>query len=145
MYSMQWSEEFAVGVESIDRDHRVLFELLNDLHSSVLRGETNSLTAEKLVRLVQLTQEHFGTEERLMAESGYPKLKEHCRSHRALTKKVNTMMAGMERNQSVMNLPALNFLHEWVTQHTLKEDRAYIPWVQKVAEDAALAKSNREV
>jgi len=55
------------------------------------------------------------------------------------------MMAGMERNQSVMNLPALNFLHEWVTQHTLKEDRAYIPWVQKVAEDAALAKSNREV
>jgi hemerythrin len=133
MFSLQWSEEFAVGVESIDREHRALFDLFNDLHRGILRGETQSLTAEKLVRLVQYTREHFADEERLMAESGYPKLEEHRASHRSLTVQVEAMMADLERSQAVMNLPALKFLNEWVTQHILKEDRAYIPWMREIA------------
>jgi hemerythrin-like metal-binding protein len=144
MYSLQWNEEFAVGVESIDREHRALFELFNDLHSSILRGETHSLTAEKLERLVQYTEEHFADEERLMAESGYPKLEEHCRSHRALTEQVQGMMDDLKRSQSVMNLPALKFLNEWVTLHILREDRSYVPWMQKVAETEAPAESDKE-
>jgi hemerythrin len=134
MYSLQWSEEYAVGVEVIDREHRVLFEIFNDLHRSILRGESNSLTAEKLVRLVQYTQEHFVEEERLMAESGYPKLEEYCASHRILTDQVRAMMEGLSRGEAVLNLEALKFLNQWVTQHILREDRSYVPWMQQIAD-----------
>jgi hemerythrin len=143
MFILEWSQQFSVGIDIIDREHKVLFELYNELHYSILRGETHAFTAEKLSRLLQYTREHFGEEERLMAECGYPKLEDHCASHRVLTGQVEEMMAELERNQMVVNLPTIQFLNEWITLHILREDRAYIPWMRQLGEmqakDSSLA------
>ena len=130
MYSLQWSEEYAVGVEAIDLEHRELFDLYNELHGSMLRGESNSMTAAKRERLVQFTKEHFAAEERLMAESAYPRLAEHREAHLNLSEQVQKMMEEWKSQGSVLNLDAIKFLHDWITSHTLREDRAYYPWLQ---------------
>ena len=133
MYILQWDEKYAVGIASIDSDHRDLFEVYNELYGSFLRGESNSMTAEKMELLAQFTRSHFAEEERLMEETGYPRLEEHRASHRLLDEQVNAMMEAMRRGEAVMNVPALKFLSEWITGHTLQEDRAYVPWVQQNA------------
>ena len=38
-----------------------------------------------------------------------------------------------------MNLPAVQFLNEWITLHILREDRAYIPWMRKLGDAPAVA------
>lgn len=128
---LAWSDQYSVGVKTLDDQHRGLFQALNDLHASMMKGQSASMTADLLQTLVKYTMSHFAAEEGLMKAAKYPGLTEHLAEHRALTAKVEDFVARFQRGEVSMNVPLLNFLREWLTTHIQKEDKDYAPFLKE--------------
>lgn len=132
MALLAWdSNRYSVGVKSIDGQHSVLFGLINDLHEAMLKGHAQRLTGALLKKLVDYTQTHFTSEEKMLAAQKYPGLAGHQAKHRDLIKQVNDFMSRFERGEIGLNLDLMNFLSNWLTNHIQKVDREYGPWLNE--------------
>ena len=62
----EWSNNYSVGIGSIDAQHQNLFAIARELHAAMTAGQGKASLARILDRLVQYTAVHFAHEERLM-------------------------------------------------------------------------------
>jgi hemerythrin-like metal-binding protein len=131
MALMTWNKSYSVGVQSIDTQHTGLFEILNDLHAAMMKGQAQSLTGPLLRKLLDYTNTHFKAEEAMMAGTKYPGLAEHKIKHRDLVKQVEDYVARYEKGEITLNLHLLNFLRDWLTNHIQKVDKEYAPWMNE--------------
>jgi hemerythrin len=131
MALMTWSDKFSVGIQSVDDQHLVLFESLNDLHAAMMKGTAQAGTKTLLRSLVAYTREHFSSEEAMMSAAHYPGLASHRKKHIELTKQVEDYVARYERGEITLNLQLLNFLRDWLTTHIQVEDHQYSPWIKE--------------
>ncbi len=131
MTLVAWSDKFSVGVESADSQHFVLFEILNELHTAMTRGQGHTITGQLLAKLLKYTRDHFSGEEAMMAAAGYPGLEAHKAKHRELTGKVEDFIVRHERGEMMINAKLLGFLRDWLTNHIQTVDRQYGPWLNE--------------
>lgn len=129
MALITWTDEFSVGVKSLDEQHQGLIATLNGLHAAMLAGNAKDVTGELLKRLVRYTQQHFFAEESLMKGTGYPQIAEHCAQHQDLTAQVAWFAERYERGEAALTVDLLQFLREWLLTHIQKTDREYGPWM----------------
>lgn len=137
MSYLTWQEKFSVGIEQIDRDHKILFDLVGQFHDAYAMGKGETALEQLLDMLVDYTTEHFNREEEMMRVYEYPDLERHTKSHRALANEVEGMQkrfqAG-ERGQLCLDM--LGFLNNWLTLHILETDRAYQCYFESQGIDA---------
>lgn len=129
MTLLSWDKRFSVGPPSVDAQHKLLFESLNELHSSVTRGEGKNVVGLALRTFLAYSRNHHASEEALMAKVNYPDLSGHRALHRELLITIETQLARHERGESAVTLEFLHFLREWLSHHIEKVDRAYVPWI----------------
>ena len=115
-----WSEDYRVGVDDIDDQHRELFNLVNRLRGAVAEGGDGLRTVFE--ELERYTFKHFTDEEALMMASGYPGFVEHARSHARFVEFV-----ARERQKfldgTVPGPGMLDFLNEWLVRHIERDDQ----------------------
>jgi hemerythrin len=131
MALLTWNSKYSVGVKALDSQHTVLFDILNDLHAAMMKGQAQSLTGPMLRKLVDYTRNHFASEESMLAAAQYPGLAEHRIKHRDLTRQVEDYSARFERGEITLNLHLLNFLRDWLSNHIQKVDGEYGPWLNE--------------
>ena len=73
MSFIKWSEDYSVGIEKIDMQHKKLVSYINELHDAMKDGQSNSVIGDILNKLVKYTKEHFSTEEEYMQKYNYKK------------------------------------------------------------------------
>lgn len=129
MAFMTWNDDLSVGVETLDKQHTVLVETLNDLHAAMMKGQARAVAGELLHKLVKYTRDHFASEEAMMAATNYVALPTHRLKHRELTKQVEDFVARYENGDITLSVQLLNFLSEWLTTHIQGEDKQYGPWL----------------
>jgi hemerythrin len=129
MALMTWDEKLSVAVPSMDTQHIVLIETLNELHSAMMSGDARNVTGPLLRNLLTYTRGHFSAEEAMMAASSYPELEKHKAIHRDLSHKIEEFVIRFERGEMGLNLHLLHFLRDWLTSHIQKVDRNYRPWI----------------
>ncbi|NQV43735.1 MAG: hemerythrin, partial [Rhodospirillales bacterium] len=56
---MQWKEEFSVGVDAFDQDHKILFDLVNQFEIAGTTGKSDEHIVAVLETLVDYTKTHF--------------------------------------------------------------------------------------
>lgn len=78
---LQWSSEFSVHNEEIDRQHRELFLMINNLDDAMRQGRAGAEVLKVLAFLDQYVVFHFHTEEEQMSESSYPAYEDHRDRH----------------------------------------------------------------
>ena len=81
MSLVEWSEQFETGHPLVDHQHQSLFGLMNELDQALTDGASEEALWVRLLRLHELTREHFRCEERLMQELGFPELPAHRAEH----------------------------------------------------------------
>ncbi|MGD0801817.1 MAG: bacteriohemerythrin [Terracidiphilus sp.] len=131
MALMKWSNSYSVGVQAIDSQHSVLFDIINELHGAMMKGQAQELTGSLLRKLVEYTRTHFTAEEALLATTKYPGLADHQIKHRELIKQVEEYVARHERGEIAINVQLLNFLRDWLGSHIQKVDKEYGPWLNE--------------
>ncbi len=121
----EWSENLSVGVPSIDRQHKVLIGLINDLHASIDAGKGQDDAKFILKKIINYAIAHFIYEEGLFTSNNYVATEEHLASHERIKTKLLELKTKSEDGS--FNLPdeLMNFLKDWLNNHILKEDMGY--------------------
>jgi hemerythrin len=125
MEKISWKEEYSVGVEKIDRQHRHLFEIINKLIDRSGSSSDSALVSETLTEMLNYAKEHFTTEEELMQEYGYPEIESHKEQHIYFFKTTAELSINALNNQSMVSREIVEFLKLWLTLHILKCDMKY--------------------
>lgn len=125
MALIEWTPALELGVEQMDRQHRQLVKILNELHQAMLGGSQPRDLMRVMKELILYTKYHFTTEERLMAETGYPGLPRHKQKHEALTAKAEEYTAEVLRGRATVSLSILQFLKDWLNRHILGTDKEF--------------------
>lgn len=127
MALVTWDSKYSVGVKSLDSQHTVLFNLINELHAAMMKGQAQQVTGSLLNKLVDYTRNHFAAEESMMSLAQFSGLAQHKVKHKELLKQVDDFVVRFERGESTLNVQLLTFLRDWLTNHILREDHAYGP------------------
>ena len=127
MTLMDWNESFTVHIQEIDRQHQRLIDLINDVYRGVLLEKGDEIIGKTLDELVGYTQTHFGYEEKMFAEHGYPETEQHIAKHKALIEQVTELCGRFQANGGDMKIgnELLTFLKDWLTKHIRGVDRKY--------------------
>jgi len=128
---MEWNKKYELGIDVVDEQHKALFELVNTLHDSVVRGDEQHALAEILDELVEYTVEHFETEERKFEYYKYPKIEEHKKEHDDLVKQVVDLQTKFDNHDVTITYEVLDFLNDWLKEHTTNSDYEFAIFYNK--------------
>lgn len=125
MGTFVWSEAFAVGITTIDQQHKRLIELVNGLFEAIESGRGSDALGEVLSGVVEYTKTHFRYEESMLKSYNYPDLAAHRLVHDGLTKKVTELMDRVRSGAASPTIETAELLKAWVGDHVLKLDKQY--------------------
>ncbi len=126
---LSWNNDHAVGVPSMDDEHRRLYQAINELYDAVLRGDDRDHTAHLLREVVLCTRHHFSSEEAILAASRYPELPEHSVKHQQLLTQVEELLGRHEQDGLTLTGKSLAFLRYWFNAHIHEDDQLYGAWL----------------
>ena len=123
-----WSDDFSVGVEALDRDHIVIFSLINHIHEACQSGTDTAAIARILEVLREYALDHFRREEALFEKHGYEALGVHRAEHESITAQLGALYEAYRDNPSpAVAADIVELLAFWLESHILNDDMAYKP------------------
>jgi hemerythrin-like metal-binding protein len=148
MAFMTWSDDFATGIDIVDRQHRRLFDMINSA-APLLLDDTPARQAERqdlLSGLIAYTGEHFRTEEELMRARGVdPRVFEHhCQTHARLVQEVLDWRKLLIDSSPLAGHQLLGFLAGWLLFHVLGEDQTMARQIHAIEAGQAPARAYDE-
>lgn len=122
---IQWKDEYSVGIDDIDKDHKKLINLLNQFNTAYDYAMSESYEREALNDLVDYTKYHFEREEALLKANNYPDYDAHKEQHRLMIEQVNGFVAlyNAEGHKAMSEIS--EFLSSWLINHIQGSDKAY--------------------
>lgn len=120
-----WKDEYSVGINSIDQQHKKLVNLINQLTTAVDYSTGEEFEREALAELVDYTKTHFVYEEGLMEDNGYPDFEAHKAQHRAMIEEVDLVLAEYEKDHDTAMRHASDYLKNWLINHINGTDKQY--------------------
>lgn len=124
MQFMVFTDKMIDGVAAIDRQHRLLIDILNMLYTITLTKDADTSLETVFDELARYTTEHFDYEEKLFAETGYPGLEQHRAQHQALTRRITEFRNAYNGgNDTILASDLLHVLKRWLTDHTMHADK----------------------
>lgn len=135
-----WRNEWDLGIPGMDRDHKILVSLINQIPTAFGGEEERIIVSSVLNGLWDYTDFHFAREEAVLAAAGYAHGAEHGQRHVELKDKVRAYVEEYARNPASVDVEGLlGFMERWLIDHILVEDVRYVAAVRRApgAEDAA--------
>lgn len=124
-----WTSQMNIGIDVIDQQHLRIVEYINQL-DDIQSGPDSHKEIKSLVNaLVDYTVSHFGFEESLQEEAGYPFIKAHKRVHELFVRRVSDFQKRLESNEDISE--ELNsLLVIWLGNHIRGDDSDYAECVR---------------
>lgn len=122
---VEWKDDYSVGIDSIDQQHKKLLHLINQLQTAVDYSTGEQFEREALDELVDYTKTHFTYEEGLMKDNDYPDFVQHKLQHEKMFKKVEEVLAEYEQDTDTAMSNAAEFLKDWLIKHINGTDKEY--------------------
>ncbi len=125
---LQWSDALTTGVDIIDKQHKMLINILNDANLC-FRGNSNSDTQKKIIDdLVSYTVYHFDTEEELIEKFAlYDDSPDdeiaHIREHRSFAGRVKEYQAAVYAGKPINYETVFSYLNSWLVNHVMGTDQ----------------------
>ena len=127
----EWSEEYRLGIGTVDAQHQTLFAVGAELAAAVKSGQGESRLAKTLDRLTRYVQSHFAHEERLMLLHAYPGYEAHRLAHERLAAQVKGFELEFRTGREALSERLLPFLETWLEKHIRGEDARFAPYMPK--------------
>jgi len=122
---VEWHDDYSVGIDSIDQQHKKLLNLINQLQTAVDYSTGEQFEREALDELVDYTKTHFTYEEGLMRDNDYPDFEPHKAQHEKMFKKVGEVLAEYEKDHDTAMSNAAEYLKDWLITHINGTDKEY--------------------
>ncbi|MCL3782450.1 hypothetical protein EMN47_18870 [Prolixibacteraceae bacterium JC049] len=122
MNQIEWKEEYSVGHNVIDAQHKRIIRMINELIANQEVSIHSEFISDLLNDIVKYGMEHFMVEEMLMKEYEYPFLDEHHKEHLQFKLNGAVMCKKVFDNNETVPRELLEYLKKWWLDHILKED-----------------------
>ena len=124
-----WNDEFRVGSARLDAQHKKMFGLINELFAVIREGHEAGKVKQVIDGALDYGRMHFGDEERIMLQSGFPQFSSHKQVHEHYSQKIDELMIDYHRRFGDISSELLQFLKVWWLNHILNMDREYAPYL----------------
>ncbi|MBZ0264358.1 bacteriohemerythrin [bacterium] len=121
---LPWKDEYSVGVERFDDQHRQIFACINDLAAAMSKSTEHSVLRNIFGELIDYSRVHFRDEELNLVAFDYPDYKAHKFEHYRLIKQVIDYALNYCSNPE-LGSEILEFLRHWILDHVLESDMKY--------------------
>lgn len=123
----EFTEEYLIGIDLIDKEHEELFRIVGRA-SHLVKSYDSSSSYDKIIEILNelknYTIEHFRDEEEYMEGIGYEGLAAQKRAHEAFVDKLETIdLQEIENNPQEYLQELLEFLLGWLINHILYTDK----------------------
>ena len=126
MALIEWTNDLNVGFELIDKQHKVLVDMINELYDALMEIKGQEALKKVVNRMVEYAIIHFTTEEKLMIEFKFDGYDEHLQIHEDFKQKAIDLQNQLKEDGFVLSLDVMNFLRDWLINHINGTDRKYI-------------------
>jgi hemerythrin len=119
-----WNDAYSLGNEEIDRQHKMLFSLVNQLAVACMDGTDKERLSKTLSFLGEYTEQHFSFEETLQIFAKYPDYARHKKLHDDFVGTVGELVERFDKNGSSAELSSdvNKIVVKWLIHHIKKED-----------------------
>ncbi|WP_142847905.1 bacteriohemerythrin [Telmatospirillum sp. J64-1] len=129
---IEWRPEYSVGNMVLDFDHQTLINIINHLQSTVDQKAGPDEIGRVIDNMVNYIETHFAREEEIMKAADFPDFVEHVAKHREIEKTARDIATLYKKDPSTINVDeVMEFLRNWLTQHILRSDKQYMPYINK--------------
>lgn len=123
----EFKEEFLTGIEEIDREHKRLFEIANELYAlkceEFIPDKYDNIRTI-LEELKDYTLTHFAHEEAYMQSIGYKRMFTQKSQHDALRQIMEEWdLDAIDENQDEAIEEMLRIVTDWLVNHILNQDK----------------------
>lgn len=125
MHNVEWKNEYLLGIDTIDRQHRKIFSLVNLFFDTIEMSKSHLLVESLLRGIMTYIHKHICTEESLMAEIGFPHLADHQAKHQLLLSKAFQAIDTLNIDEKDSIKKMIDFFNCELIQHIQQEDRQY--------------------
>lgn len=127
MALIEWKPFYSVGVPLFDAQHKRLFQLMNQLHEAMAKGQAKDHLTAIVTELSNYTKTHFAEEESALEKAGYRDLAAHKTLHRKFEAKVDAFRNDIRQGTLGISIQVMDFLNDWLANHIMKIDKDYTP------------------
>lgn len=121
-----WSDDYSVGVEELDQQHRAIFDALATLEEARPSGDAARVLA-CLAEVLEDARAHFAAEEEFLAAAGYPALVRQRVQHGIFLKRLRELLEGRDE----ISGRVVESLESWLAGHILGLDQEYAAWLRE--------------
>ena len=122
MSLIEWNDEFNLGIEEVDSEHRALVALINALHDAMSAGARHAQIVECMAKIYALVAAHFAREEAFMREARYMAYAEHKEDHEVLLDDLSDMLDGVRHGGEYADARLSADLQYWFSAHFRTHD-----------------------
>ncbi len=117
MALLEWKDEYAIGIASVDFEHRELIKFINRIHDHLAEGDGDYATIDFLGELYAMISAHFALEEQTMRNHGYDGYAEHKEDHERLLDDIRDIMDDCNSDAGIAHDALAARLGSWFEVH----------------------------
>lgn len=125
MTLLHWQENFRIGIEEVDYEHRELIELINSLHAALSGERAGERVEAFLGEIFADIAAHFALEERVMRERRYDALAAHKADHERLLDELRDIMDAQADGAELDDADLSARLSAWFGEHFQSHDARF--------------------
>lgn len=123
MPRVEWRDDFATGVASIDHEHREMVDLLNRVFEKLETDTDREEVADFLGEVHARIAAHFALEEQIMRQRKYDEYEDHKTAHECLLDDIRDIMDAHEDDTYAERKHAFAaLLQSWFVEHFKTKD-----------------------
>jgi hemerythrin len=130
MTSYIWDETYAVDVEILDQQHKVIFDSFRKISSAMADGSDGGIVCSLLDAFDIYCKVHFFDEERVMETAGFPLLELHRTQHELFINHLELFKASPSFDVKNAQDEFVT-IAEWFIRHVVTYDREYADFLKR--------------
>ena len=126
-----WSDDFLVGNEKIDAQHKELVSMTNEFYGGCQMGGLMAKVffMKTIQGALHYVKTHFSTEEDILQKVSYPDFHIHKQQHENFVAAVTMQVQIFEQEDNPDPAGFVKYLMNWVLQHIAESDKKYMPYI----------------
>ncbi len=125
MALIKWTEKLSVNIDSIDEQHKVLINMINEFYEKINEKSNNELISNLITKMKDYTLLHFSMEEKLFKQYNYADFEQHKKQHDGFVKKVSDLEGRFKKGEIILSFEITRFLKDWLMDHIQGTDKKY--------------------
>jgi len=122
--NLGWNDDYLIGVEEIDVQHKKFLRLISEIYQFAGNSEDSQESLKLVAELRRYVRFHFDSEELLMKTYSYPNRAEQIREHNNLIDELDGRIERLKAGQGNI-VELVFFLTKWFIDHDLYFDKKF--------------------